>query len=136
MKLVGAKPSPKVTGLDELPGKSNYFIGNDPKQWRTGVPTYAQVKYQGIYSGIDLVYYGNQQRLEYDFVLAPKADPRAIAWDAGGENGYVAGLGSNNVAIINAKGEPIPFHPDGTPLTDAEWQQAFAERQRFLNGGG
>jgi hypothetical protein len=63
MKLRHANPAAKVTGVDELAGKSNYFIGNDPAKWRTSVPTYAKVKYEGIYSGIDLVYYGNQRQL-------------------------------------------------------------------------
>jgi hypothetical protein len=79
MRLVGANPSAKIVGAEELPGKSNYFIGNDPKKWRTNVPTYAKVKYPGVYPGVDLVYYGNQGQLEYDFVLAPGADPRAIS---------------------------------------------------------
>ena len=78
LKLVGASPKAKVVGLAELPGKSNYFIGNDPKKWRTNVANYARVKYQDVYAGIDLVYYGNQQQLEYDFVVAPGGDPRAI----------------------------------------------------------
>ena len=78
MKLRNANPAAKVTGLDELAGTSNYFIGNDPAKWRTNVPTYAKVKYEGIYSGIDLVYYGNQRELEYDFVLQPGANPGAI----------------------------------------------------------
>ena len=60
MKLAGANRSPKVTGVDELPGKSNYFIGNDPKKWRTDVPNYAKVKYENVYPGVDLVYYGHQ----------------------------------------------------------------------------
>ena len=60
MKLVGANERAKVTGLEELPGKSNYFIGNDPKKWRTNVPNYAKVKYAGVYPGVDLVYYGNR----------------------------------------------------------------------------
>jgi hypothetical protein len=78
MKLLHANPAAKVTGTDELPGTSSYFIGNDPKKWRSNVPTYAKVKYEGIYSGIDLVYYGNQRQLEYDFVVAPGADPSRI----------------------------------------------------------
>jgi hypothetical protein len=78
MKLVGANPNPRIVGMDELPGKSNYFIGNDPKKWRTNVPNYARVKYANVYPGVDLVYYGNQGRLEYDFVVAPGADPCAI----------------------------------------------------------
>ena len=71
MKLVGANPSPQLTGRDELPGKSNYFIGNDPSKWRTNVTTYAKVKYADVYPGVDLVYYGNQRQLEYDFLVAP-----------------------------------------------------------------
>jgi len=78
MQLVGANPHPKVVGLNKLPGKSNYFIGNDPKKWRTNVPNYARVKYQDVYAGIDLIYYGNQRQLEYDLVVAPGADLKAI----------------------------------------------------------
>ncbi|MFQ5709738.1 MAG: SBBP repeat-containing protein, partial [bacterium] len=81
MKLVGANPAPEVKGVEELPGKSNYFIGKDPKQWRTNVPNYARVQYRDIYPGVDLLYYGNPAaagQLEYDFVVAPGADPEAI----------------------------------------------------------
>jgi hypothetical protein len=78
MRLVGANRSAVVTGLADLPGTSNYFIGNDPKNWHTNVPNYAKVRYENIYSGIDLVYYGNQSHLEYDFVVAPGADPGRI----------------------------------------------------------
>jgi len=74
MHLIGANPVPQVSGLDELPGKSNYFMGNDPKKWRTNVRHYAKVKYEQIYPGIDLVFYGNQRQLEYDFVVSPGAD--------------------------------------------------------------
>ena len=84
MKLRNANPAAKVTGTDELTGKSNYFIGKDSTKWRTNVPTYAKVKFEGIYSGIDLVYYGNQRQLEYDFIIAPGADPRRITFDVGG----------------------------------------------------
>ena len=75
MTLVNANPQSQAAGHDELPGKSNYFIGNDPAKWRTNIPTYAKVKYEGVYPGVDLVYYGNQGQLEYDFVVAPGADP-------------------------------------------------------------
>jgi len=78
LKLVGANPAAEVKGLEELPGKSNYFIGNDPKKWRTNVSNYAKVKYKEIYQGVDLVYYGNQRQLECDFVVAPGADPNQI----------------------------------------------------------
>jgi hypothetical protein len=86
LRLVGANPDAVGTGGDELPGKANYFIGNDPKKWRTNVPTYAKVRYQNVYPGVDLVYYGNQSgQLEYDFVVAPGADPSAITLDVGAE---------------------------------------------------
>src|SRR6266576_1657234 len=79
MRLEGANPEPQIAGTDPLPTKVNYFIGNDPKRWHTDVPSYGRVKYTGVYPGIDLVFYGNQRRLEYDFVIAPGADPKAIA---------------------------------------------------------
>jgi Beta-propeller repeat/Abnormal spindle-like microcephaly-assoc'd, ASPM-SPD-2-Hydin len=79
MELVGANPTAHAFGLEDLPGKSNYFLGNDPKKWRTNIPTYAKVKYQNIYPGVDLVYHGSQGRLEYDFVVAPGCDPGVIA---------------------------------------------------------
>lgn len=79
MKLLGANPQPQATGLEPLPGKSNYFIGSDPRRWRTDVPIYAKVKYEAVYPGVDVVYYGTQGReLEYDFIVAPQADPKAI----------------------------------------------------------
>jgi len=79
MKLLGADRNADVAGLESLPGKSNYFIGNDPKRWHTNVPTFAKVHYSQIYPGIDLVYYGSQRHLEYDFVVAPGAHPEQIA---------------------------------------------------------
>ena len=81
MKLVDANSSAAVSGLDSLPGKANYFLGNDPQKWHTNVPTYSQVQYSSIYPGVDLIYYGNQQQLEYDFVVRPGSNPSAIALD-------------------------------------------------------
>ncbi|PYV22252.1 MAG: hypothetical protein DMG24_17265, partial [Acidobacteria bacterium] len=78
LKLVGANRAARMTGLEELPSKSNYFIGNEPAKWHTNVPNYRKVAARGVYPGIDLVYYGNQRQLEHDFVVAPGADPRAI----------------------------------------------------------
>ena len=84
MRLEGANPEPRIAGTDRLSTKVNYFIGNDPKKWHADVPSYARVKYTGVYPGIDLVFYGNERRLEYDFVIAPGADPKAIALKVGG----------------------------------------------------
>ncbi|HEV3468308.1 MAG TPA: hypothetical protein VG148_03235, partial [Pyrinomonadaceae bacterium] len=81
MRLVGADAGAAAEGADELGGKVNYLVGDDPAKWRTGVPTFARVRYRGVYPGIDLVYYGNQRQLEYDFVVAPGRDPRAVKLD-------------------------------------------------------
>src|SRR6266480_1059482 len=97
MSLVGAAPKPPVSGLDELPGKANYLIGKDPAKWRTNVPTHAKVHYRAVYPGIDLVYYGNQRQLEYDFVVAPGADPERI----------VLGFQGAERLEINAEGELV-----------------------------
>jgi hypothetical protein len=78
MRLEGANPSPRASGLEPLPGIVNYFAGNDPKMWRTNIPTYKKIEYKGIYPGIDLAYYGNQGELEYDLIVAPGADPSQI----------------------------------------------------------
>ena len=78
IKLIGANSEPVLAGIDELPGKSNYLKGNQPANWHVGIPNYRKVAERGIYSGIDLVYYGTQRQLEYDFVVAPGADPRVI----------------------------------------------------------
>ncbi len=78
MKLIGANNQSKPQGLEEQEKRSNYFIGNDPSQWHIDIPNYGKVKYGKVYPGIDLVYYGNQNQLEYDFVVAAGADPKAI----------------------------------------------------------
>jgi uncharacterized protein (TIGR03437 family) len=78
MEFLGARQPREVAGIDRLPGVVSYLHGNDPRQWRTGVPTFAKVRYRLLYPGIDLMYYGNRGRLEYDFVVAPGADPSAV----------------------------------------------------------
>jgi hypothetical protein len=84
LQLEGGNPQPQITATDLQPGKVNYFIGNDPKKWHTDVPTYAKVKYVGVYPGVDLVFYGRERRLEYDFVVAPGANPSSIALNVNG----------------------------------------------------
>jgi hypothetical protein len=79
MTLLGAHPAPQVMGKEVLPGKVHYVRGRDPTHWRTHVPTYAKVHYRAVYPGIDLVYYGNHGQLEFDFVVAPGADPTRIS---------------------------------------------------------
>ncbi len=82
--LVDASPTAIAVGENVQPGKANYFIGNDPSKWRTNIPTYGRVRYKNVYAGIDLVYYGNQRQVEYDFVVAGGADPGQIKFQISG----------------------------------------------------
>jgi uncharacterized repeat protein (TIGR01451 family) len=84
LQLLNANTSPAISGQDKLPGYSNYLIGKDESKWVTRIPQYGKVEYSQIYPGIDLLYYGNQRQLEYDFVVAPGADPNAIAFQVQG----------------------------------------------------
>jgi hypothetical protein len=77
--LLGGNAAANLTGVEQLLTRTNYFIGSDPRMWKTNVPNYAKVKYSGVYRGIDLVFYGKQDLLEYDFIVSPGADPGAIA---------------------------------------------------------
>src|ERR1022692_2224879 len=63
---------------DPLPGRTNYYLGGDPAAWRTGIPNYARVRYRSVFRGVDLLIYGDQQEIEYDWVVAAGADPSAI----------------------------------------------------------
>lgn len=83
--IVGAAAECKLQGVDDLPGKTNYFIGSDPTKWRVGVPTFGKIRYENVYSGIDLVFYGNGRELEYDFVVHPGVDPNQIEFSIKGE---------------------------------------------------
>jgi hypothetical protein len=78
MTLLGANPNPEIRGMDPLPTTTNYFGGKDPSSWRSNVPSYSKVKCTGVYDGIDLLYYGEEGQIEYDFTVAPGADPDSI----------------------------------------------------------
>jgi len=116
MRLVGANPSPRVAGLNKLPGKSNYFLGKDRKKWQTSVPIYAKVKYDSVYPGVDLVYYGNQGQLEYDFVVGPGADPRAIKFAFQGATKVAIDASGDLVAELDGREmrlhKPLVYQPE------------------------
>ena len=84
LKMIGANSAPQVEGRDELPGKVNYFTGSNPEKWLRNIPTYRKVYYKDVYPGIDVVYYGNQREFEYDFVVAPGANPKVIKFTVEG----------------------------------------------------
>jgi photosystem II stability/assembly factor-like uncharacterized protein len=87
MSFPGAQSSPVMTGGERQTATSSYFIGNDPAKWVTGAPNFARVRYRELYPGVDLAFYGNQGQLEYDFVVAPGANPRSIRLQFDGVDG-------------------------------------------------
>lgn len=123
IRLLRSNSNPRIEGLDPLPGKSNYFVGKNAKNWRTDVTNYARVRYQNVYPGVDLVYYGNGSHLEYDFVVTPGGDPRAIALtfpDAGSIR-------------IDQQGDLV-LNTDNGPIVQRKpviWQQIGAKKKRI-----
>jgi hypothetical protein len=109
MKLDGANRSARVSGASRLPGKSNYFIGNDSSKWRRDIPQFAQVEYQAVYPGIDLVYYGDQGQLEYDFRVAPGANPNQIALSFQGASARIDPADSGDLILSTGDGD-VRFH--------------------------
>jgi hypothetical protein len=111
MELVGGEADPVISPGEKLPGIVNYFIGDDPDKWRTGIPTYGQVTYQGVYPGIDLVLYGDEGQVRYDFIVAPGADPSPIKMSFGGADGMSIGS-QGELRLSVSDGEliqPAPF---------------------------
>lgn len=106
MKLAGASPSARIAGADLLPGKSNYFIGNDRSKWRSNIPQFARVNYEEVYPGINLVFYGKQGQLEYDFQIAPGADPSQAQLEFDGAQKVELSSGS---LILEAHGGSLLF---------------------------
>jgi len=86
LKLLGSNTDPKITGLDELPGKSNYLVGNNPAKWQRDLPNYVKIRVDDVYEGIDLLYYGNQRQLEFDWIVASGADPKVIRFSVDGKS--------------------------------------------------
>ena len=93
MRLAGATGGSEATELERLPGISNYFRGRDESRWITGVPQYRRVRFRNVYEGVDVVYYGNQQHIEYDLIVAPGVDPHKIelAWEGAESIGVDSG---------------------------------------------
>ncbi len=105
MNLVGAKPADRTSGEGRQAGTANYFTGNDRSKWQSDVPTFEKVRLSQVYPGIDLVYYGRQGRLEYDFVVAPGADAAKIALNFEGAEARLAGNGDLVLPVAGTEHE-------------------------------
>ena len=129
MRLDHANSAANIEGADRLPGKSNYFIGNDPAKWHGNIPQFGRVEYREVYPGINLVYYGNSnnndRQLEYDFRVAPGADPGKIALSFQGAS---ARIDSGDLVLATAGGDvrfraPRVFQPaNGQPSASGQEQ--------------
>src|ERR1700722_14700258 len=98
LSLVGGTPA-QMEPVKQLPGVAHYYLGSDQKTWLTDIPMYAQVRAKSVYPGIDLVYYGNEGQLEYDFILQPGADPERIALSLSGPDS-VSLDSEGNLAVV------------------------------------
>src|SRR4051812_27445519 len=107
MKFAGANADAQITGSDRLPCHSNYFIGNDSSRWLRKVPQFGRVVYREVYPGIDLAFYGKQGSLEYDFDVAPGADPNRIQLDLSGADKLQ--VDSNGDLVLAKKGRELRF---------------------------
>ncbi len=109
-RLVGAAAHPLLEALDPLPGHSSYFRGSDPSKWVTNIPNYGKIRAAGVYPGIDLIYCGNQSRLEYDFVLSPGADPGKIRMRFDGISS-LRNDADGNLVLVTPAGEIVQQKP-------------------------
>ncbi len=122
MRLDGANSSARVSGASPLPGKSNYFIGNDPSKWRHDIPQFARVEYQAVYPGVDLVYYGDQGQLEYDFRVAPGAEASQIALSFKGASAHID---SGDLLLSTDQGD-VRFHAPRIYQQEGNTQKSVA----------
>jgi len=142
VQLVNADHNATVTGMDELPGRTNYFRGNDPSKWTTNVATFAKVKYRDVLKGIDLVYYGNQGQLEYDFVVSAGADAGLINLKFSGARNLHVDKQTGDL-VLRAGKEEVRFHkpvayqndaPDSKRLVAADYALDSNNRVGFALG--
>ncbi len=110
MHLVDGNGQPQIAAGSQLPGHSNYFIGNDRSQWHSNVAQYARVSYRDVYPGVDMAFYGVQKRLEFDFIVAPGASPAAIRLGVTGAN-RIATDPSGNLMLASSAGNVLLHKP-------------------------
>ena len=138
LKLAKANPSPEVSAVDELPGKSNYLVGRDPRKWHRNVPQFSRVRYRSVYPGIDLVYYGRPGQLEYDFEIAPGADPSQVSWrvESSDEKDFdQPRLDPNGDLILSTAGGRVRFARPHVYQKNGDREQTVAGRFALRDHG-
>jgi hypothetical protein len=132
MRLAGANPKPEITAGDSLPGLVNYYIGGDQKNWHTGIKQYSSVAYRDVYPGVNMVFHGAQRQLEFDFVVCPGADPKAIALDFQGARKLDTDS-SGNLVLNSSAGDVVLHKPVAYQEKDGKREivkAAFAIKNR------
>jgi hypothetical protein len=125
VQFIGANPAARITGQQKLSGTVNYLVGNVPSQWKLNVPTFEQVRVENIYHGINATYYGNQQKLEFDFDIAAGADPSIIAFHYTGADKISINL-KNELVVSVSNGEMIQRAPVAYQTIDGVRQKIAA----------
>src|SRR5579859_7975974 len=110
MKLVAANPQPEIVVGRELSGRANYYIGNDPSKWQTGVRQYAGVSYRDVYPGVDMTFHGQQRQLEFDFIVAPGASAAPIGFNVSGA-GKISTDADGNLVLASKAGNVLLHKP-------------------------
>lgn len=132
LRLVDANPAVGLSGEEELSGQSNYFLGNDPRRWRTHIPTYAQVRYRNMYRGVDLLYYGRQGELEYDFIVTAGADPGCLGLKIEGTDGIA--VNPEGDLVLRTGGSEVRLRRPRAYQGDGREERGIAA-QYVLRGG-
>lgn len=110
MRLVGGNAEPQVVAGSELPGITNYYIGNNPDLWRTGVKQYSTVSYRDVYPGVNMAFHGEQRQLEFDFIVAPGANAQAIGMEFTGARKLTTDA-SGNLVLSSSAGDVVLHKP-------------------------
>ncbi len=126
--LQGAATAPAITGEEQLPGQSHYFVGNNPAQWRTNIPTFSRIRYQQVYPGVDLIYYGRQGQLENDFELTPGTNPKMISWRLEGADGIR--VNSTGDLVLTMGGSEVRLQQPRAYQLDGQQQREIPIRYR------
>jgi hypothetical protein len=132
MKIVGANPGSRAVGLDKQAGVNNDFMSKDPANWHTNIANYSEVAYKGVYRGINLLYHGDQQQLEYDFVVQPGASPGTIRLAFGGVTGKSLDA-QGNLVLHTSGGDMVEHAPVAYQVVDGV---QHAVTSRFVIGPG
>jgi hypothetical protein len=111
LSLAGSHSPAQIEGLDVQPGHTNYFIGRNSSRWQRNVPLYARVKYSAVYPGVDAIYYGNESRLETDYIVGPGSDPNQIVLHVRGSKSLATDA-QGNVVLASAAGNLILHRPN------------------------